>query len=517
MPTDRRSPDSRTWPRRPGFAHLGFRWLLVGIVALWLQSGGTNSTSAQTPAVITFAHLADVHEINALEGGRVGGISRFATVLGELRRTQAPVIATLGGDYLSPSAIGTARINGELLEGRHAVAVLNTLGLDWVTFGNHEFDVSESGFRARLAESRFRIVSSNVTDAKGNPFPGTVRSALVPVRAGGRELQLGLIGLTIDANPQPWVRYLPPVQAARQQIKTFAGRADAVIAITHQSIAQDQELVAQAPELDLVLGGHEHENWLARRGRNFTPIVKADANARSMAVVTMTFGPPKSRPTTATRLQFLDDRVVQDPTVEAEVRRWTSVAFDGFRKDGFDVERTIATTTEALDGREGTVRNRADRLTDLIVAGFVREVGGADVGLLNGGSVRLDDVLQPGPITEYDTIRILPFGGKVLRASLDGALLASVLDVGVRNRGSGGYLQTWGVRNDGAQWLIQGRPLDPAARYVVALPDFLLTGRETNMPFLTRTNPATHDVREFRDVRRALIEELRATYPPVAR
>ena len=174
--------------RRPS----SFRaWLLVGtLVALGLPFAGAHG-DAQAPAVVTFVHFSDMHEISASEGGRVGGVSRVATVLRELRRTQAPVIATLGGDYLSPSAIGTARVDGEPLEGRHAVAVLNALGLDWATFGNHEFDVSEAGLRARISESRFRIVSSNVTDAKGAPFPGTVRSALVPVRSGARQLLLG--------------------------------------------------------------------------------------------------------------------------------------------------------------------------------------------------------------------------------------------------------------------------------------------------------------------------------------
>ena len=63
------------------------------------------------------------------------------------------------------------------------VAVLNLLGLDWATLGNHEFDIPEAAFRARLAESKFRIVASNVTDAAGAPFPGTVAARR---RAGAR-------------------------------------------------------------------------------------------------------------------------------------------------------------------------------------------------------------------------------------------------------------------------------------------------------------------------------------------
>jgi hypothetical protein len=59
--------------------------------------------------------------------------------------------------------------------------------------------------------------------------------------------------------------------------------------------------------------------------------------------------------------------------------------------------------------------------------------------------------------------------------------------------------------------------VDPARRYTVVLADFLLTGREVNLSFLTRANPAVHDVQEFRDLRKPFIDELRATYPPALR
>jgi hypothetical protein len=69
------------------------------------------------------------------------------------------------------------------------------------------------------------------------------------------------------------------------------------------------------------------------------------------------------------------------------------------------------------------------------------------------------------------------------------------------------------VTRAGDRWLIQGTPLDPAARYRVAVTDFLLTGGETNLGFVTPTNPAVHDVQYLRDVRLALIDELQAAYP----
>ncbi len=479
------------------------------LLLLILVTAGFGHVAAAVPASpsVTFLHFNDVYEIEPIEGGRYGGLARVATVLARTRRTHAPVLATLGGDFLSPSAISWARIDGELMAARQMVAVLNAVGLDWATLGNHEFDLGETVFRARMAEAKFKMVSTNVTDGAGQPFAGIVPSAIVPVRSGGRTIRIGLIGVTVDQNRQPWVRYAPPIDAAKAAVAAFKGRVDAIVALTHLSLAGDQALVEAVPEIDLSLGGHEHENWLMRRGPSFTPIVKADANVRSVAIVTMTFGAPGVRPEVAARFESLDSRVPEDRRVQAEVRRWMNLGYEAFRRDGFNPDEVVATITSPLDGRAATIRNRPGTLTDVILASLLRETK-ADIALLNGGSIRIDDVVQPGPVRQYDVMRIVPFGGRVVSAALDGAVLASVLDAGVANAGSGGYLHARGVtRQDGA-WTINGKPLDPAGRYVVAMPEFLLTGLETRLAFLTRTNPGVRDVKEFRDIRLAVIAEL---------
>jgi 5'-nucleotidase len=140
---------------------------------------------------------------------------------------------------------------------------------------------------------------------------------------------------------------------------------------------------------------------------------------------------------------------------------------------------------------------------------MAREAKNVDVALFNAGSIRIDDVLPPGPITEYDIIRILPFGGTIVKAQVDGALLARVLETGVNNEGIGGFLHAWGARRDNGTWMVQGKPIDPGQRYNVAMTDFLLSGRETNLAYLTRTDPQVHDIQELGDIRHAVIAELR--------
>ena len=449
-------------------------------------------------ATITIVHFNDVYEITPVEAGKSGGLARVASLAARMKARTPALITTLGGDFVSPSALGTARVNGERLAGRQMVAVLNVLGLDWAVLGNHEFDIPEAALRARLAEAKFRLVASNVTDASGALFPGTVAQAVVPVKTPSGTIRVGLIGLTIDVNNPPWVRFAPPVDAARAALARLKGHTDVVVALTHLTLAGDREIAEALPEIDLILGGHDHENWLIERGPKFTPIVKADANVRTIAVVTLRIPRKGARPVISTRLERIDDTMPEGPRTKAEVRKWTDLGFDGFRKDGFDPAAIVTTIAAPLDGREAAVRNGPTALTALITEAMRRETG-APIAIFNGGSIRLDDVLPPGPVTQYDVIRVLPFGGKVLKVTMTGALLARVLQIGEQNKGTGGFLHTVGVPS----------PIDPAARYAVAISDFLMTGGEANLGFLNRQNPEISDVTEFRDVRMALIDELK--------
>ena len=467
------------------------RWVLVLAALL----SAASPVYAQTKT-ITILHFNDVYEITPVEGGRAGGMARVANFRARLKGKHPGLLTTLGGDYLSPSALGTARVDGQRLAGRQMVDVLNFLGVDWATFGNHEFDVGEPAFRARLAESKFKIVSSNVTDASGQLFPGTVSTAVVPVKGAGGTVRVGLLGLTIDSNLQPWVKYADPVESARRAVAALEGHCDVIVALTHLALAGDQDVAENVPEIDLILGGHEHENWLFERGARFTPIVKADANVRTVAVVTLRV-PPTGRPTVSTTFEEIDERVPEGPRTAAVVKKWVDQAFAAFRADGFDPAQVVATIDTAIDDRESAVRNRPTNGTDQILAAMRNETK-TDIAIFNAGSIRLDDRLLPGPVTQYDIIRVLPFGGKILKATFTGALLKRVLDIGVQNRGTGGFLHSVGVP----------AVIEPAGRYTLAITDFLLTGGEANLGFLTRQNPDVSDIQEFRDIRMAVIEQL---------
>lgn len=479
-------------------------------------------TEQAAPHSFTILQLNDVYEITPVEGGRSGGLARVATLKKRLEAEGVPVLTVMAGDFFSPSALGTARVDGERIAGAQMVAVLNALGLDVAALGNHEFDLSAEAFRARIAESDFAYVSANVEveDPDGGPLKTLPPRVVLPLTlADGSRLSVGFTSAVLASNPRDYVVYSDPLEALRLQLEVMDrdDESDVEIALTHLAFADDATVAATMPAVDLVMGGHEHENIYARRGGRMIPVAKADANARTVYVHRLTLDRATDAVDVASELVPITDALPDDPAVAAVVAEWVERASVGFRADGFEPGRVAVVTTEPLDGREGTVRTRPARLGALIAEGFLNAAHGAaepaQAALFNGGSVRIDDVITPGPFTEYDAIRVLPFGGNVVTVRLPGALLARVLDQGLANAGTGGFLQTAGVGREADRWSIDGQPLDPTASYVIATNDFLILGLETGLDYFdAEDNPDVTPVAEHGDVRRALIDELVRQY-----
>lgn len=440
---------------------------------------------------VTILHFNDIYEITPVSGGREGGIARVATLRNQLLARNPNTITLLGGDLFSPSAIGTAEYEGDRLAGRQMVDVLNHFGLDYATFGNHEFDITESQFHQRIQEAQFTWVSSNVSDINGRPYDGVRQNRVVPFTnpKNGETFRIGLFGLTLSANQADYVRYTDPLTVASDQVVQLSEQADFIIALTHQSIADDVALVQQNPQVGLVLGGHEHINYQRWRGSRFAPILKGDANVRSVYVVDLYFDPATGRTEVKPRFVPIDAQLEEDPAVKAVVDRWVAIAFEAFRQQGFDPEKVITTTTELLDGLESSVRNTQTNLTRLIADSMLSAYPDADLSLYNSGTIRIDDTLSQGKITVYDVIRILPFGGQVQLAAIKGSLLTKVLDQGLANKDTGGFLQSANTQRQNGVWLVNGKPIDAAKTYRLAINDFLASGRERGLDDLKPGNP----------------------------
>src|SRR3954453_9798086 len=130
----------------------------------------------------TILHINDLYEITPVAGGKEGGLARLATLKKNLKRENPRTYMFIAGDVISPSALGTAKVNGQPLAGEQMIAVLNAVGLDYATFGNHAFDVKAQQFRARMKQSRATWLSGTVRDSAGQPFAGIPETAMFKVK-----------------------------------------------------------------------------------------------------------------------------------------------------------------------------------------------------------------------------------------------------------------------------------------------------------------------------------------------
>ncbi|HKU61722.1 MAG TPA: bifunctional metallophosphatase/5'-nucleotidase [Gemmatimonadales bacterium] len=377
---------------------------------------------------VRFLLINDVYVADTMTDGR-GGLARVATVRTRLA-DQGPILFVLAGDLLSPSLLS------KYYGGRQMVEALNAAKLDYATFGNHEFELPRDTLVARIAESHFRWISTNCTQADGTPFPKV--EPWDTVRVSGH--LVGLFGLTLRGDYRGYVRCVDPDSAAHAVIETLGQlKADLIVGLTHQAIEADRGLLASEPTLDLILGGHEHEaHDSVVTSRH---VLKADANARSAQFVTLWGGKEHWRE--AVGLVQIDNRLPDDSATAEVVHRWE----DSLRTR-LGPERVVATAVDPIDARDEANRSRESPLGDL-VTDAIRAGTGASVALINAGAMRLDDVIPAGPVSNYQMESIFLFADetRIVTFPLTGARLKDVLEHGVSDSalGKGGFLQVSGI------------------------------------------------------------------------
>lgn len=481
---------------------------------------------------VNFVQVNDVYEIAPLNGGKEGGMARVATVKKKYLNQNPNTFLIMAGDFLSPSVYNSLKYENQAVKGRQMIAAMNAAGMDYAIFGNHEFDLKDAELQERINESDFQWISSNTFHQKNgkidsfsqsisgkvaNPFPETY---IKTVRdADGTMARIGFIAVTLPFNKAAFVHYEDALLTSKKLYAQLKDSVDAVIAITHQSMQEDEMLAKEIPGLTVIMGGHEHDQRFEKVGNIY--ITKAMANAKSAYIITLTINKKTHQVKVEPKLELLNDRVALDPATNVVVNKWVKIANDSYASLGFDADKEVLNNVAPLDGRETEVRSHPTNLTKLIVASMKNAAPQSQVVLLNAGSIRVDDVLQM-PVTEYDIIRTLPFGGGIKEVEINGKLLVQILDAGIKNKGTGGFLHyNENLVHDltTGKWLLNERTIENNKIYRVALSDFLLTGGEANLNFLSTENKEIAPVTETdrikynlqKDIRKAIIGYLNSS------
>ena len=241
---------------------------------------------------IAIVQMNDVYEISGVSGGTKGNLARVQGFYDGIQEEYPNSMLLLAGDFLNPSLINTMKYEGSRIKGKQMVETLNAMDVDLVAFGNHEFDLNMDDLQKRMDESDFPWIATNLQQVCGNttyPFYKTVdgKKQFAPetysrtfVDDDGTSVDIGIFSAIINSNPKSFVEYWDADSCSHLAIETLNEEHEIIIGLTHLDIINDKLLAKNESNVDLILGGHDHDNMYFEI--NNTVITKADANAKTV-------------------------------------------------------------------------------------------------------------------------------------------------------------------------------------------------------------------------------------------
>lgn len=226
-----------------------------------------------------------------------GGFLRRVAMIKEERAKNPDLLLIDSGDFSQGSPFYT------MFKGDVEVGLMNLMGYDAVTIGNHEFDFGLENMARIFKMAKFPVVCANY-DFTGTCVEGLVKPYVIIKRNG---LKIGLFGLSpqleglVDLSKCKGVTYLDPVEVGNRVAAELKHdkRCDVVICVSHLGWLRpdemgDQKLLASSKDIDLVLGGHSHSYFKALRYVNnadgkAVPVDQNGKNAMYVGKLTLSF------------------------------------------------------------------------------------------------------------------------------------------------------------------------------------------------------------------------------------
>lgn len=217
---------------------------------------------------LTILHTNDVHSrIDPFpqDGSRnagMGGAAKRASLIEKVRSQEEHVLLLDSGDIFQ----GTPYFN--FFEGELEIKLMERMGYDAATIGNHDFDNGIDGLVRQMNMAKFPMVNSNY-EVSDNGLSTITQKHLVlergPLKIGicgvGIELK-GLVPETLSENTV----YLDPIKSVQKEasyLKNELG-CNLVICLSHlgyryrESKISDVSLSNLTKDIDIILGGHTH-------------------------------------------------------------------------------------------------------------------------------------------------------------------------------------------------------------------------------------------------------------------
>lgn len=369
------------------------------------------------------------------------------------------VILVDNGDSVQGDTVGT------LSKGEYIVNIMNEVGFDVATPGNHEFDYGMDRFFEITKMAKFPYVSCNFVDKDGK----AVLDSYKIIDADG--VKIAFLGISTpktltSSTPKyfmneagEYVYFFCQDETGEKlynqvQASVDAARAEGaqfVVAMTHLGTEADcapwmsTDVIVNTTGIDVMLDGHSHSVWNEeivknKEGKN---VVLSSTGTKLSNIGVMTLSNDG-----AIHTDLINDNGVSGTSVKSTVKD-VEAQYEELVNQVVahtDVDLTIYDPV-AVD-EEGKairiVRSQETNLGDLCADAY-RAMSGADVAIVNGGGIRAN--IKAGDITYGDIIKVHPFGNSMCVVECTGEEIYQALEMSASKMPGefGGFLQVSGM------------------------------------------------------------------------
>lgn len=446
-------------------------FFLMVLFCCFFLSCNNDTSKTTTPKSLTILQFTDIYEHTPIAKGKRGGAARVKTVIDQYAEQNPLVIFsgdTLGGSFFSQPS-----------QGKAAIDIFNLLGVDYAVLGNHEFDFGMDITTKRVRDSHFKWLISNLKDkTTKKPVAGALEYEIFEWNG----IKIGIMGLiskwldytSVGKN----VEYEDFVVKAKKLVKQFQDQnVELIIAVTHMSEASDTKLAESVPEIDLILGGHDHHP--IKKMANDTLIYKAGSDYINVGKIEVKVSADNKTQVTAKHIP-ITDQIAEDATTKQLIASYLETNNQKLSDQIGQSEVPLDTTTNTVRKQEAAIGN--------LIADIMREITHADIAIMNGGGIRSNQVYPAGLITQKTIANILPFPNKIVSVEVTGKILKEALEHGVnavenlagRFPHVSGMTFTVDLKQPAGKRvsniMINGKVLEDNKTYTLALNDFMAGG-----------------------------------------
>ena len=485
--------------------------LLSSAAALAITAGAASADYS-----LTILHTNDFHsrfepiskydstcsgEDNAA-GECFGGSARLVTALEDAKARLDNYLLVDGGDQFQGTLFYT------YYKGKLAAEMMNKMGYDAMTVGNHEFDDGPEVLRGFVDSVDFPVLMSNA-DISGEPLLSDAIMKSTIIEKNGEKI--GLIGLTPQdtdelASPGPNIVFTAPADAVQGEVDKLAEEGvNKIIVLSHSGYKVDISVAENTTGVDVIVGGHTNTLLGEMDGAEGpyptmvgdTAIVSAYAYGKFLGELNVTFDDDGKVVSAEGAPLIMDASVAED---EATVDRIAEAAapLDEIRN------KVVAETSDEIVGSREMCRAEECPMGNLVADAMLDRVKdqGIDVAISNGGGLRAS--IDAGEVTMGEVLTVLPFQNTLSTFQVTGATMVEALENGVSQieEGAGRFPQVAGlkfvispdaptgervseimVEMDG-EW----QPLDPEATYGMVSNNFVRNGGDGYRMFVDAAN-----------------------------